>query len=59
MRPKFPMFAASFLLLFVVVLAQTSNAKTNPNSLAFSAVSENSAEAAMAIAELRARGRRD
>ena len=51
MRPR---FASSFLLLFLVVFTQTVYAKTGPEALAVKAVSENSAESAAAIAELRA-----
>jgi len=57
MRPK---FSGSFLLLFLLVFTQTlharTNARTNPETLALKAVSENSAESAPAIAELRALG---
>ncbi len=53
MRPR---FASSFLLLFLVVFTQTVYAKTGPEALAVKAVSENSAESAAAIAELRAMG---
>jgi hypothetical protein len=53
MRSKFSLL---FSLLFVLVLAQTLNAKTNLDTLALTAVSENSAEAAPASAELRAEG---
>lgn len=53
MRPK---FSGAFLLLFLFVIAQTAFAKTNPETLALEAVSDNSAESAPAIAELRALG---
>ncbi len=53
MRPR---FSSSFLLLFLLVFAQTLYAKTNPKALALKAVSENSVESAPAIAELRAMG---
>ena len=53
MRPK---FSGAFLLLFLFVIAQTAFAKTNPETLALKAVSDNSAESAPAIAELRALG---
>ena len=53
MRSK---FSALFLLLFVFTVAQTLNAKTNLETLVLSAVSENAAESAPAIAELRAEG---
>ena len=53
MRPK---FSGSFLLLLLLLPAQTLIATTNPETLALKAVSENSAEAAPAIAELRALG---
>jgi hypothetical protein len=56
MRSKGPSFAASFLLLFLLVPAQNLFAKTYPETLALKAVSENSAESAPAIAELRALG---
>jgi hypothetical protein len=53
MRPK---ISGSFLLLFVLAFTQTLYAKANPEELALKAVSENSAESAPAIAELRAMG---
>ena len=53
MRPK---ISGSFLLLFLLVFTQTLSAKTNSERLALRAVSENSAESAPAIAELRAMG---
>lgn len=53
MRPK---LSSSFLLLFLLVFAQTLNAKTNPETLTLNAISEDSAEAAPAIAELRSEG---
>ena len=53
MRPK---FSGLLLLLLLLAFAQTLNAKTNPETLALNAVSENSAESAPAIAELRAQG---
>jgi len=53
MRPK---YSGSFLLLFLLVFTQTLYAKTGPKVLALKAVSENSAESAPAIAELRAMG---
>jgi len=53
MRPR---FAVSFLLLLLFVSTQTLNAATSPEALALKAVSENSAESAPAIAELRAMG---
>lgn len=56
MRPKFPKFAASFLLLFLLLFTQTLYAKTNPEALALRAVSEDSAESAPAITELRSLG---
>lgn len=49
-------FSGLFLLPFLIALAQTSFAKTNPETLALKAVSENSGESAPAIAELRALG---
>ena len=48
--------SGSFLLLFLLVFTQTLYAKTGPKALALKAVSENSAESAPAIAELRAMG---
>jgi hypothetical protein len=51
-----PTFSALFLLLFVLIATQTLNAKTNPETLVLNAVSENTAESAPAIAELRAEG---
>lgn len=56
MKLKFPAFTVSFLLPFLVILAQPLSAKTNPEALALKAVSENSTKAAPAIAELRAMG---
>lgn len=56
MKPKFPAFAASFLLLFLLVSSQTLNAKTNLETLALNAVSEDAAQSASAIAELRTQG---
>jgi hypothetical protein len=56
MTSKVPSFAASFLLLFILVSAQNLVAKTNAEKLALKAISENSAESATAIAELRALG---
>jgi hypothetical protein len=56
MRPKFPKFSASSLLLFLLIFTQTLYARTNSEALALKAVSENSAESAPAIAELRAMG---
>lgn len=53
MRPK---FSSSFLLLFLIICGQTLYAKTNPESLALKAASENSAESTPAISELRALG---
>ncbi len=53
MRPK---FSGAFLLLFLLVFTQTLYAKTGPKELALKAISENSAESAPAIAELRALG---
>jgi hypothetical protein len=53
MRPK---FSGSFLLLFLLVFTQNLSAKTNPEALTRNALSENSAESAPAIAELRAMG---
>ena len=53
MRPR---FSSSFLLLFLFFFAQTLYAKTNPETLALKAVSENSAKSAPAIAELRSMG---
>jgi len=53
MRPK---FSGYFLPLFLLVSAQTPFANTRPETLALKAVSENSAESAPAIAELRALG---
>jgi len=53
MRPK---FSGSFFLLLLLLAAQTLFATANPKTLALKAVSENSAEAAPAIAELRALG---
>ena len=49
-------FSETFLLLFLLVLAQPLFAKSNSEALAFRAVSENSAESAPAISELRALG---
>ena len=49
-------FSATFLMLFLLALAQPLFARTNPETLALKAVSENSAESAPAIAELRAQG---
>jgi hypothetical protein len=49
-------FSGLFLLLFLIAFAHTGFAKTNPETLALKAVSENSAESAPAIAELRALG---
>jgi hypothetical protein len=51
-----PKFSGSFLLLLFLVSAQTLFAKTKPETLALKAISENSAESAPAIAELRALG---
>jgi len=51
-------FSVAFLLLLLLASAQPLLAKTNPETLALKAVSENSAEAEPAIAELRALGRR-
>lgn len=48
--------SGSFLLLFLLVFTQTLYAKTGPKALALKAVSENSADSAPAIAELRALG---
>ena len=48
--------SGSFLLLFLLVFTQTLYAKTGPKALALKSVSENSAESAPAIAELRAMG---
>lgn len=56
MRLRFPTFAASFFLPFLFLFAPTIFAKTNPEALALKAVSEDSAESAPAIAELRAIG---
>ena len=58
MRPKFPKFVASFLLLFLLFFTQTlhARAKASLETLALKAVSENSAESAPAIAEFRALG---
>jgi hypothetical protein len=53
MRPK---FSSSFLLLFLLLFTQTLSAKTSPEKLALKAVSENSAERASAIGELRGMG---
>jgi len=53
MRPK---FSASFLLLLLLFFTPTLYARTNPETLALKAVTENSAESAPAIAELRALG---
>jgi len=49
-------FSGSFLLLCLLFFTQTLDAKTNPEALALKAVSENPAESAPAIAELRALG---
>ena len=49
-------FSGTFLLLFLLVLAQPLIAGSNSEALALKAVSENSAQAAPAIAELRALG---
>lgn len=49
-------FSGTFLLLFLLAFAQPLFAKSNPETLALKAVSENSNEAAPAIAELRALG---
>jgi hypothetical protein len=56
MRPRFPRFSASFLLLFLLIFTQTLYAKTHSEALALKAISESSAESAPAIAELRAMG---
>src|SRR6266576_3154766 len=56
MRPMFPMFAASYLLLFLLFFTQNLYARTRLETLALKAVSENLAESAPAIAELRAMG---
>jgi hypothetical protein len=56
MRPRFPKFSASFLLLFLLIFTQTLYAKTHSEALAVKAISESSAESAPAIAELRAMG---
>src|SRR6266480_209658 len=53
MRPK---FSSSFLLLFLLFFTQNLYARTRLETLALKAVSENSAESAPAIAELRAMG---
>ncbi len=57
MRPK---LSGSFLLLFLLLFTQTLHGRTNarirPEALALKVVSENSAESAPAIAELRALG---
>ncbi|MBC8031941.1 MAG: hypothetical protein H7Z16_17795 [Pyrinomonadaceae bacterium] len=53
MRPR---FAASFFLLFLLVSTHNLYANTDPQALALKAVSENSAESAPSIAELRALG---
>jgi hypothetical protein len=56
MRSRVPSFAASFLMFFLLVSAPDLFARTNPETLALKAISENSAESAPAIAELRALG---
>ena len=56
MKSRVSSFAASFLLLFILASAQNLFAKTIPETLALKAISENSAESARAIAELRALG---
>ena len=58
MSLKFPKFVASFLLPLLLLFTQTLPARANASleTLALKAVSENSAEASPAIAELRARG---
>ncbi|HEV7683758.1 MAG TPA: hypothetical protein VGO68_16640 [Pyrinomonadaceae bacterium] len=53
MRSK---FSAAFLLLLLFAATQPLFAKASPETLVLKAVSENSAEAAPAIAELRAQG---
>ena len=49
-------FSGALLLLFLLVSGQTTFGKSNPETLALKAVSENSTESALAIAELRALG---
>ncbi len=49
-------FSGSFLLLFLLVFAQTLYARTDPEALALKAVSEDSAKSTAAIAELRSSG---
>lgn len=49
-------FSGSFLLLFLLVFAQTLYANTDPEALALKAVSEDPAKSAPAIAELRSLG---
>jgi hypothetical protein len=58
MSLKFPKFVASFLLPLLLFFTQTLHARANASleTLALKAVSENSAESAPAIAELRALG---
>jgi len=56
MKSRVSSFAASFLLLFILVCAQNLFAKTIPETLALKAISEHSAESAPSIAELRALG---
>ena len=53
MRPK---FSGLFLLLFLFFFTQTLFAKTSLEKLALKSISENSAESALATAELRAMG---
>jgi hypothetical protein len=51
-----PTFFGSLVLLFLLAFVPTLNAKTAPNELAIKAISENSAESAPAISELRGLG---
>ena len=53
MRPK---FSGLFLLLSFLIFVPNTFAQTDPKLLALKAISENSAESAAAIAELRAQG---
>ncbi|HEV7796583.1 MAG TPA: hypothetical protein VGO73_00390 [Pyrinomonadaceae bacterium] len=56
MRSKFANPIVSFLLLLVFALNLNANARANSGTPALNAVSENSAESAPALAELRAQG---
>lgn len=56
MKPSFPKLAGSFLLLFLLVSAQTTYADSGSEELARDAVSENSAVSKPAIERLRSMG---